>query len=65
MSVALFCGKCGTWIDDDASDPCDAEKPAPRSGFALFVAESCVALERGASIDEAAEDARDAIAVEA
>lgn len=65
MSVALFCARCGTWIDDDAADPCDVEKPAPRSGFARFVAETCVALERGATIEEAAEDARDALAVEA
>lgn len=29
MSVAIFCGSCGTWTEDDEPCVCNVEKPAP------------------------------------
>lgn len=54
MSVATFCARCGTRLDDDAIDPCESEAP---SGMARFVASFCSSLRRGRSLDEAAAEA--------
>lgn len=55
--MIVFCAKCGTTLAEpsDACPVCEGERP---SGMARFCAGLASSLNRGRSLDEAAEDAR-------